>query len=68
MTSMCIMRAIVTILHVWHTSFGMRMILTQARQQGYAPGHYPGSLMGPNYVPQMGLCLYCVIPGKIDVT
>ncbi len=40
-----IMQTIVTILHTWHTSFGMRMILTQARQQGYVPGHYPGSLM-----------------------
>ncbi len=34
----------------------MRMILTQARQQGYAPGHYPGRLRWPNFLPQMALC------------
>ncbi len=32
-TCMSIMQTIVTILYVWHMSFGMRMILTQARQQ-----------------------------------
>ncbi len=37
-TFMSIMQSIVTVLH---TSFGMRMILTQARQQWYTPGHYP---------------------------
>ncbi len=61
---MSIMQTIVTILHVWHTSFAMRMILTQALQQGYAPGHYPGSLRWPNYLPQMALCN----SGKIAVT
>ncbi len=46
------MQTIVTI----YTSFGMRMILTQARQQGYAAGHYARRLMWPNYLPQMALC------------
>ncbi len=40
-TFMCIMQTIVMISHVWYTSFGMRIILTQAWQQGYAPGQYP---------------------------
>ncbi len=31
---------------------------------GYAPGHYPGSLRWPNYLPQMALCN----SGKIAVT
>ncbi len=26
-------------------------VLTQARQQGYAPSHYPGTLRWPNYLP-----------------
>ncbi len=37
----------------------MRMILTQTRQQGYAPGHYPGSLRWPNYLPQMYSLILC---------
>ncbi len=39
---------------------GMWMFLTQAGQQGYAPGHYPGSLRWSNYLPQMVLGLYRV--------
>ncbi len=51
------------------------LVCGQGRQQGYAPGLYPGSEVAhyiyyPTIVPPNThvLCLYCVVLGKTDVT